>query len=162
MSIYTYMYNGNFQQNPLCAASCVTKVLCISPRFSPTMFLKKNLNAPLLRFKFSALTSTPIYCSWLYAQKKLFSKLFMRRARESLFYTCSCETQYRFDECICAAPVTAQNIIFVPRVVPSVLQYIRCTSFFGIMHHQALSFCSLGIPCPFFSQISRPLLLCAP
>ena len=32
------LYNGNVQQNPLCAASCVTKGIPISPRFSPTIF----------------------------------------------------------------------------------------------------------------------------
>ena len=26
MAIYTYMYNGNVQQNPLCAGSCVTNI----------------------------------------------------------------------------------------------------------------------------------------
>ena len=37
--VYLPMYNGNVQQNPLCAASCVTKDLpTISPRFSPTFF----------------------------------------------------------------------------------------------------------------------------
>ena len=32
------LYNGNVQQNPLCAASCVTKNIPISPRLSPTIF----------------------------------------------------------------------------------------------------------------------------
>ena len=85
-----------------------------------------------------------------------------RGERESLFYTtCSYEKQYRINECNCAARVTAQNIYFTPRVVPSVQQYIRCTLFTSIMH-QALSFCPLGIPCPFSSQISRPSWLSAP
>ena len=30
------LYNGNVQQNPLCGASCVTKDIPVSPRFSPT------------------------------------------------------------------------------------------------------------------------------
>ena len=34
------LYNGNVQQNPLCAASCVTKDIRISPRFSPTIFYR--------------------------------------------------------------------------------------------------------------------------
>ena len=38
VKVYLHMYNGNVQQNPLCAASCVTKDLPISPRFSPTVF----------------------------------------------------------------------------------------------------------------------------
>ena len=33
------MYNGNVQQNPLCAASCAAKDIPISPRFSPTFSL---------------------------------------------------------------------------------------------------------------------------
>ena len=32
------LYNGNAQQNSLCAASCVTKDIPVSPRFSPTFF----------------------------------------------------------------------------------------------------------------------------
>ena len=32
------LYNGNVQQNPLCAVSCVTKDVTISPRFSPANF----------------------------------------------------------------------------------------------------------------------------
>ena len=34
------LYTGNVQQNPLCAASCVTKNLHISPWFSPTIFYR--------------------------------------------------------------------------------------------------------------------------
>ena len=41
-------YNGNVQQNPLCAASCVTKDIPISPRLSPTIFYP-DANAVLLR-----------------------------------------------------------------------------------------------------------------
>ena len=36
------LYNGNVQQNPLCAASCVTKDISISPRFSPTVFIHSS------------------------------------------------------------------------------------------------------------------------
>ena len=32
------LYSGNVQQNPLSAASCVTKDIIISPRFSPAIF----------------------------------------------------------------------------------------------------------------------------
>ena len=32
------MYNGNVQQNSLCAASCFTTDIPISPQFSPTIF----------------------------------------------------------------------------------------------------------------------------
>ena len=55
------MYNhGNVQQNPLCAAFCVTKDLHISPRFSPTIF-HRDANSVLL--------STPLYRKRLHAQK---------------------------------------------------------------------------------------------
>ena len=37
LKVYLHMYNENVQQNPLCAASCVTKDIPISPRFSPTI-----------------------------------------------------------------------------------------------------------------------------
>ena len=51
--------------------------------------------------------------------------------------------------------------VFVLLVSPNVQQYIRCTYFASIMH-EALSLCSLGIPCPFSSQIRRPLWPYAP
>ena len=40
------LYSGNVQQNPLCAASCVTKDIPISPRFSPTFFYRRGSPAP--------------------------------------------------------------------------------------------------------------------
>ena len=46
--IYTYMYNGNVQQNPLWVESCVTEEFYISPRFSPTIF-DPDANSVLLR-----------------------------------------------------------------------------------------------------------------
>ena len=49
---------------PLCVASCVTKDLPISPRFSPTIFLSRS--------KFSTLTSTPLYSCRLYAKNPVF------------------------------------------------------------------------------------------
>ena len=36
------LYNGNVQQNPLCAASCVTKYIPTSPRFSPRFFYRQE------------------------------------------------------------------------------------------------------------------------
>ena len=47
------LFNGKVQQNPLCAASCVTKDIHISPRFSPAFFLT--------RCKFCTPTSTSLY-----------------------------------------------------------------------------------------------------
>ena len=40
------LYNGNVQQNPLCAASCVTKDIFNSPRFSPRFFYRRANPAP--------------------------------------------------------------------------------------------------------------------
>ena len=40
------LYNGNVLQNPLCAASCVTKDIPISPRFPPTFFHRRANPAP--------------------------------------------------------------------------------------------------------------------
>ena len=40
------LYNGNIQQNPLCAASCVTKDTPISPRSPPTFFHRRANPAP--------------------------------------------------------------------------------------------------------------------
>ena len=54
MKVYVHKYNGNVQQNPLCAVSCVTKDLPISARFSPTIF-HRDTNSVLL--------STPLYSS---------------------------------------------------------------------------------------------------
>ena len=41
------LYNGNVQQNPLCAAYCVTKDIPISPRFSSAIF-HRDANSVLL------------------------------------------------------------------------------------------------------------------
>ena len=40
--------NGNVQRNPLCAASCVTKDIPISPRFSPVFFYRDTNSVLLL------------------------------------------------------------------------------------------------------------------
>ena len=42
------LYNRNVQQNPLCAASCVTKDIPIFPRLSPTIFYP-DANSVLVR-----------------------------------------------------------------------------------------------------------------
>ena len=51
------------QQNPLCVASCVTKDLPVSPRFSLTTFYR-NANSVLL--------STPFYSRRFYDQNPVF------------------------------------------------------------------------------------------
>ena len=43
VKVYLHMYSGNVQQNLLCAASCVTKDIPIPPRFSPTIFIARQI-----------------------------------------------------------------------------------------------------------------------
>ena len=45
VKVYLHMYNGNIQQNPLCAASCVPKDIPISFRLSPTIFYRRENSA---------------------------------------------------------------------------------------------------------------------
>ena len=66
------LYNGNVQQNPLCAASCATiKDIYISPLFSP-LILSRDANSVLLRAQLCTAVGS--------MRKTLCSKLFMRRA----------------------------------------------------------------------------------
>ena len=53
------LYNGNVQQNPLCAASCVTKDIPVSPRFSPTVFYPDASSGLLRAHLCSAVDSKP-------------------------------------------------------------------------------------------------------
>ena len=53
------LYNGNAQQNPLCAASCVTKDIPVSPRFSPTFFYPDASSVLLRAHLCSAVDSKP-------------------------------------------------------------------------------------------------------
>ena len=46
------LYNGNAQQNSLCAASCVTKDIPVSPRFSPTFFIAGQIQHPMYSAQF--------------------------------------------------------------------------------------------------------------
>ena len=48
VKVYLHMHNGDVEQNPLCAESCVTNGFSISPRLSPTMF-DPDENSVLLR-----------------------------------------------------------------------------------------------------------------
>ena len=75
VNAYLHIYDGNAQQNPLCAASCVTtcKDLPFSPRFSPTTFYR-DANSVLLR----AHVCTAILLGSI--RKTLCLKLFIRRA----------------------------------------------------------------------------------
>ena len=67
------LFNGNVQQNSLCAASCVTEDIHISPRFSPAFFYR-DANSVLL----VAHLCTAVLIRFM--RKTLCSKLFMMRA----------------------------------------------------------------------------------
>ena len=66
------LLNGNVQQNPLCAASCVTKDINISPRFLPVFFYR-DANSVLLL----ACLCTAVLIGSM--RRTLCSKLFMMR-----------------------------------------------------------------------------------
>ena len=88
------LYNGNVQQNPSCAASCVTKDLHTS--LSPVLAYDF-----LPRCKFGTLTSIPMYSSRLDAQNPVFE--IVHEESVKVFST-------HVVEGICAGRVTAQNI----------------------------------------------------
>ena len=57
------LLNGNLQQNPLCAASCVTKDIRISPRFSPAFFYRDANSVLLLAHFCTAVLIRSIQCT---------------------------------------------------------------------------------------------------
>ena len=63
----------NVQQNPLCAASCVTKDILISPRFSPMIYYRDTNSVLLLAHLCTAVLIGSM-------RRTLCSKLFMMRA----------------------------------------------------------------------------------
>ena len=67
------LFNGNVQQNPLCAASCVTKDINISPRFSPAFFYRDANSVLLLAHLCTAVSIRSM-------GRTLCSQLFMMRA----------------------------------------------------------------------------------
>ena len=110
------LYNGNVQQNPLCAAaSCVTKDIPVSPRFSPTFFYP-DANSALLRAHLcSAVNSKPCVrnCS---------------REREGLY---NGNVQ---QNSLCAASCVTKNIPVSPGFSPTFLSpgefsTLQCTVF---------------------------------
>ena len=76
------LYNENVQQNPLCAASCVTKDIHISPRFSPAFFYRDENSVLLLAHLCTAIVIGSM-------RRTLCSKLFMMRASVYLHITCT-------------------------------------------------------------------------
>ena len=69
------LFNGKVQQNPLCAASCVTKDIHISPRFS-LVFFYRDANSVLLLLIAHLCTVVLIRSM----RRTLCSKLFTMRA----------------------------------------------------------------------------------
>ena len=69
------LYNGNVQQNPLYAASCVTEDIPISPRLSPTIFYREANSLLLLLI---AYLCTAVLIGSM--RRTLCSQLFMMRA----------------------------------------------------------------------------------
>ena len=67
------LYNANVQQNPLCAASCVTKDIPISARLSPTIVYRKANPVLLLAHLCTAVLIGSV-------RRTLCSQLFMMRA----------------------------------------------------------------------------------
>ena len=67
------LFNGKVQQNSLCAASCVTKDIHISPRFSPAFFYRDANSVLLLAHICTAVIIRSM-------RRTLCSKLFMMRA----------------------------------------------------------------------------------
>ena len=57
------LFNGNVQQNPLCAASCVTKDIHIFPRFSPAFFYRDANSVLLLALHICTAVLTRSLCA---------------------------------------------------------------------------------------------------
>ena len=74
------LFNRNVQQNPLCAASCVTKDIHISPRFSPAFFYRDANSVLLLAHLCTAVLIRSM-------RRTLCSKLFMMRATSTLVHS---------------------------------------------------------------------------
>ena len=88
VKVYLYMYHGNIWQNPLCVASCATKDLSISPRFSPTIFCC-DASSGLLQAHLS------LYSSRLYAHNPVFEIVHEETLNVCPTHICSVEKQYR-------------------------------------------------------------------
>ena len=121
------MHNGNVQQNPLCAASRVTKDLHISPRFSPTFFFF------LSRCKFRRLT--PLYSStFSFLRRTLCSKIVCWQYMEvySIYKMDSENVEQNPKYVLVACRVRNINII---------VQILwRCRFFRVFLHHNALHY----------------------
>ena len=99
VKVYLNIYNGNVQQNPLCAASCVTKDLRISPRSTPTIF-NCDANSVLVR----AHLHTAVLMGSMH-RTLLCSKLFIRRTWRSIY------TSYMYNGNVQQNPLRAASCV---------------------------------------------------
>ena len=90
------LYNGNVQQIPLCAASCVTKSIHISPRFSPAFFYRDANSVLLVAHPCTAVLIRSM-------RRTLCSTLFLMRAGRPIYTyiqrECSTEPSMRRTLC---------------------------------------------------------------
>ena len=104
------LFNGNVQQNPLCAASCVTKDIHISPRFSPAFFYRDANSVLLLAHLCTAVLMR-------FRRRTLYSKLFMMKAGRSI-YTCiylgRIEGAQITVNCLCTSHFAVLRIVLQP------------------------------------------------
>ena len=98
------LYNGNVQQNPLCAASCVTKDIPISPRFLPMIFYL-DANSVLLRAHL---------CTAVDSMRRKPCVRNCSREREGLY---NCNVQ---QNPLCTASCVTKNLHIFPRFSPTI------------------------------------------
>ena len=84
------MDSGNVEQNPLCAASCLTKDIPISPRFPPTFFHRRAIqNRTTHRFLYTPAEADDAPCRLEahYARNKKLKKcvIFFKEKSENCF-----------------------------------------------------------------------------
>ena len=97
--LYLHMYYVNVQQNPLCAASCVTKDIPIPPRFSSPTIFYRDANSVLSRAHLCTAavigSMRRTLCSKLYCSSGERKGLFTHVLRE-----CSAEPSMRSILCL--------------------------------------------------------------
>ena len=73
------LYNGNVQQNPLCAVSCATKGIPISPQFPPTFLIAGQIQHRTVHsFLYTpAQVDAPCRLEAHYARNKKMKKMFV-------------------------------------------------------------------------------------
>ena len=107
-SIYTYMYIGNGQQNPLCVKSCGSKELSISPRFSPTI-VDPDANSVLLRAHLGTAVNSSVLL-----------RAHLGTAVETVQESVKVCTKGMFSRTIYAQHPVTENLHISPRFSPSI------------------------------------------